>query len=340
MDTPARATITFVIPVFRNRGTIQATYDQIVAMLAESWPGFDHQFVLVDDGSDDGSLEEMLALRSHDPRVECLSFSRNFGQVPAIVAGLRESRGDAVVILSADLQDPVRLIADMIARWREGSQVVVCYRVAREDTLAARVTSKFFYSLIKITNPKMPTGGFDFVLLDRQPARVMAELKDRNRFFQGDILWLGFRTQFIPYERQKRTVGKSQWTLWKKVKYFIDGLISTSYLPIRFMSLLGTLTALAGFVYALVVVYVRLTNAQPFTGYAPLMIVLLIIGGLIMTMLGVIGEYVWRIYDETRARPSYVVRDRFAVPPPGGNGAPAGQDTADVSQGLDGPDRV
>ena len=127
-------------------------------------------------------------------------------------------------------------------------------------------------------------------------------------------------------------MGKSQWTLWKKVKYFIDGLISTSYLPIRFMSLVGTLTALAGFVYALVVVYVRLTNTQPFTGYAPLMIVLLIVGGLIMTMLGVIGEYVWRIYDETRARPSYIVRDRFAVPTPGGNGVPTALDTADVSR--------
>jgi polyisoprenyl-phosphate glycosyltransferase len=309
MDTTT--TLTFVIPVYRNRGTIRATCTQIVEMLRTSLPGVDYQFVLVDDGSDDGSLEEILEARRLDPKVEYLSFSRNFGQVPAIIAGLREARGDAVVILSADLQDPVHLIADMIAAWRAGNQIVVCYRIAREDTAAARFTSWAFYNLIRLSNPRMPSGGFDYILLDRRPAAVLAELRERNRFLQGDVLWLGFRTQFIPYERQRRTVGRSQWTLWKKVKYFIDGLLSTSYLPIRFMSLLGIVTALAGFLYALVVVFLRLTNRQPYIGYAPLMTALLVIGGLIMVMLGIIGEYVWRIYDETRARPSYIIKDRY-----------------------------
>ncbi|MFO0910708.1 MAG: glycosyltransferase family 2 protein [Isosphaeraceae bacterium] len=305
------ATISFVIPVYRNRGTLRATYEQVVEMLRQALPDLGYQFVFIDDGSDDGSLDEILDLRASDPRVTCLNFSRNFGQVPAIVAGLREAGGDAVVILSADLQDPVALIEEMIRQWKAGAQVVVCYRIAREDSFAARITSRIFYRLIRYSVPNMPAGGFDFVLLDRQPARVMAELRDRNRFFQGDVLWLGFRTHFIPYERRKREVGRSQWTFWKKLKYFIDGLISTSYLPIRFMSLVGTLTALAGFAYALLVVYLRLIHETPFQGYAPIMIVLLIVGGLIMTMLGVIGEYVWRIYDETRGRPPYIVRRRF-----------------------------
>lgn len=315
--TTTTLTLTFVIPVFRNRGTVRSTYERIVAMLRASVPEADYQFVLIDDGSDDGSLDEIVALHRDDPKVECLSFSRNFGQVPAIVAGLRAARGDAVVVLSADLQDPVHLIEEMVRAWRDGNQVVVCYRVAREDTLAARLTSWFFYNLIRISNPRMPSGGFDFILLDRHPARVLAGLQERNRFLQGDVLWLGFRTQFIPYERLRRTVGRSQWTLWKKVKYFIDGLLSTSYLPIRFMSLVGTLTAMAGFLYALVVVALRVSNRVPI-GYAPIMVGLMVVGGLIMTMLGIIGEYVWRIYDETRSRPMYIVREQYPGPPPPG----------------------
>lgn len=303
--------VSFVIPVFRNRGTIRATYAQITTMMAESYPDFDYQFVLIDDGSDDGSLEEILALRSEDPRVNALSFSRNFGQVPAIVAGLRVANGDVTVVMSADLQDPVRLIADMIREWLDGNQVVICYRAGREDSFIAEYTSRAFYSLIRISNPRMPSGGFDFVLLDRQPRQILADLRERNRFFQGDILWLGFRTQFIPYHRQRRTVGKSQWTLSKKVKYFIDGLLNTSYLPIRFMSLLGVLTSLSGFIYAAVIIYARLTNHYPFQGWAPLMVIILVLCGIIMTMLGIIGEYIWRIYDESRNRPSYIIRERF-----------------------------
>lgn len=316
--------VTFVIPVYRNRGTIRTTYERVVAMLRESFPGLGYQFVLVDDGSDDGSLDEILEVRRGDPAVEAVALSRNFGQVAATVAGLRHARGDAAVVLSADLQDPVALIADMIREWRAGTQVVVCYRVAREDSPAAVLASKVFYGLVRLSNPAMPSGGFDFVLLDRRPYRVLAALRDRNRFFQGDVLWLGFPTKLIPYERARRTVGRSQWTLSKKLKYFIDGLLNTSYLPIRFMSLIGILTSLSGFLYALVVVYVRLTNRQPYIGYAPVMIVLLCTSGVVMTMLGVIGEYLWRIYDETRARPIYLVREHF--PPrsvfPGAGTAP------------------
>jgi dolichol-phosphate mannosyltransferase len=316
------ARISFVIPVYRNRGSIRSTYAQIVAMLGASYPDFDYQFVFVDDGSDDGSLEEILEIRRDDIRVEALSLSRNFGQVPAIVAGLRKARGDVVVVMSADLQDPVELIADMVHEWQAGSQVVVCHRIAREDSYIAALTSRIFYNLIRLSVPNMPSGGFDYILLDRQPCEVLAQLRDRTRFFQGDVLWLGFRTKFIPYERRSRTIGRSQWTLSKKVKYFIDGLLNTSYLPIRFMSLFGIITALLGFAYALVVVYVRLTEQQPYIGYAPVIIVNLIVGGVIMVMLGVIGEYIWRIYDEARARPLYVVKDRYTS----GEAEPEGAD--------------
>ena len=234
--------------------------------------------------------------------------------------------------MSADLQDPVALIADMINDWRSGTEVVVCYRIAREDTALAAWTSKIFYNLVRLSVPKMPSGGFDFVLLDRQPAQVLASLRDRNRFFQGDVLWLGFSTKFIPYERRKREVGKSQWTISKKVKYFIDGIIDSSYLPIRAMSLLGVLTALAGFLYALVVVVLRVTGRLPYIGYAPIMVSILAIGGLMMTMLGIIGEYLWRIYDETRGRPLYLIRKQYLS---GETEAGARDGDGDCARGMD-----
>jgi dolichol-phosphate mannosyltransferase len=303
--------ISFVIPVFRNEGTVRATYEQIVALMRGQFPEHGYEFVLVDDGSDDGSLAELLAIHRHDPRVKALSLSRNFGQLNAVIAGVRSATGNATVIMSADLQDPVKLIEDMIREWQSGTKIVICYRVSREDSFAARMTSKAFYGLIRLSNPNMPSGGFDYILMDEEPTRIFASLKDRNRFLQGDVLWLGFSTKFIPYHRLRRPIGKSQWTVSKKVKYFIDGLLNTSYLPIRFMSLFGVLTSVAGFLYAIIVITARLTGHMPFIGYAPIMVTLLVLSGIIMTMLGVIGEYVWRIYDEARGRPNYIIKDRF-----------------------------
>jgi len=302
--------ISFVIPVFRNEGSIVPTYNLLRELLDKLQADYD--FVFVNDGSDDGSLTELLQLHNNDRKVKVISFSRNFGQVAAVVAGLKEAAGDAVVVMSADLQEPVALIEDMVSKWQSGNDIVICHRIDREDGIIANTTSRFFYSLMKYANPRMPKGGFDFVLIGRKPLEALNQLDERNRFFQGDILWLGFSTVFLPYSRLKRTVGKSQWTLAKKLKYFVDGLLNTSYIPIRLMSLLGMCFSVFGFLYALVIVYNRFINNTPFIGWAPIMITILIVGGLIMFMLGIIGEYVWRTYDETRKRPLYIIKDKFA----------------------------
>jgi dolichol-phosphate mannosyltransferase len=241
-----------------------------------------------------------------------LSFSRNFGQVPAIIAGMKEVTGAAAVSMSADLQEPIELIENMISKWQSGNEIVIGHRVDREDSFIANKASAVFYSLMKYVNPKMPKGGFDFLLIDQKAIAVFNQIDERNRFFQGDILWLGFSVAFIPYSRLKRTIGKSQWTLSKKLKYFIDGLLNTSYIPIRLMSLLGIIISFFGFLYAIVIAYNRFINNTPFEGWAPIMILILIIGGLIMLMLGIIGEYVWRTYDETRKRPLYIIKDKLA----------------------------
>jgi glycosyltransferase involved in cell wall biosynthesis len=302
--------ISFILPVFRNKGSISITCSLIAELFQTQLPELELEILLVNDGSDDGSWEEIVGLCEQFPYIKGMSFSRNFGQVPAIIAGTQHCTGDAAVIMSADLQDPVSLIADMISAWKEHSEIVICYRIDREDSAVARLTSSIFYRFMKIANPKIPKGGFDFVLLDRKAIDVFAVIDERNRFFQGDILWMGFNIKFIPYKRLKRTIGKSQWSFSKKLKYFIDGSLNTSYLPIRFMSVAGISIALIGFMYALVVIYLRFINDVPFKGYAPILILLLVIGGMIMVMLGIIGEYLWRVYDETRKRPVYLINEK------------------------------
>jgi glycosyltransferase involved in cell wall biosynthesis len=301
--------LSFVIPVFRNAGSIIQTYEKLTALLIPLQ--IEPEFIFVNDGSDDNSIEELLALHDRDSGVKVISFSRNFGQVAAIIAGLKEVSGDAVVIMSADLQEPIELIDEMITKWEAGNEIVIGHRMDREDGFIANKASSIFYKLMKHVNPKMPKGGFDFMLIGKKALLVLNQIDERNRFFQGDILWLGFNTAFIPYTRLKRTIGKSQWTLAKKLKYFIDGLLNTSYVPIRLMSLLGIGFSFFGFIYALIIAYSRFVHKTPFTGWAPIMILILIIGGLIMLMLGIIGEYVWRTYDETRKRPLYIIKDKF-----------------------------
>lgn len=306
--------VSFVIPVFRNAGALWPTYRAITSLLTEM--GYAHEIVFVNDGSDDGSLGELIAIQKSDPSVKVISFSRNFGQVPAIIAGFKASTGDCTLLMSADLQDPIEKAGDMIRHWEQGTEIAICFRADREDGFFARITSAFFYNLIKVAMPKMPKGGFDFLLLDRKAVNQYNTLDERNRFFQGDILWLGFKVTFIPYSRQKRTIGKSQWSLSKKIKYFIDGLLNTSYIPIRVMSGFGLVTALTGFLYAFLIAYNRFFRDVPFSGWAPIMILILIIGGIIMLMLGIIGEYLWRTYDETRKRPVFIIDQTYGFPEP------------------------
>jgi glycosyltransferase involved in cell wall biosynthesis len=304
-------TISFIIPVFRNERSIVMTYDRIIALCQSDLAGYGREFVFVDDGSDDGSLAELLEIRRRDPTVRIISFTRNFGQMAAILAGLKASTGDLVLHLSADLQDPVELIPRMVQQFEAGNEVVVAYRENREDRMTSRLSSRLFYRIIRLSFPEIPPGGFDYVLMARTVVDAFNSIDVRNRFFQGDVLWLGYKTSFIPYTRAKRAFGKSQYTFAKRLKNSLDAILDSSYLPIRFISLVGVLTAFSGFLYAIDIVYARLRHNITFTGWAPIMILILVIGGLLMLMLGIIGEYVWRIYDEVKGKPNYIVRQIY-----------------------------
>jgi polyisoprenyl-phosphate glycosyltransferase len=303
--------ISIVVPVYHNEGSIATTCENVRAVFAEQLAQHEWEIIFVDDGSKDGSLREILELRKTDPRVKAITFTRNFGQMSAMIAGFREASGDAVINISADLQDPVELIPQMVRKWEEGSEIVVCYRTDRGDSLPARLFSRLAYGVLRLSHPQIPRGGFDVVLMDRGAMDVFNAIDVRHRFFQGDVLWSGHRTSFIPYVRLKRTVGRSQYNFAKKLKSFLDAVLDASYLPIRFISLLGLVTAGLGVLYSLTIVYSWLRGETPFSGWAPIMIAILLVGGLIMVMLGVIGEYVWRINEEVRKRPNYVIRDKF-----------------------------
>jgi dolichol-phosphate mannosyltransferase len=303
--------ISFVVAVYHNEGAISKTHDKIQSVFANELTEYDYEIIFVDDGSKDGSLREILNLKEQNPQVKAITFTRNFGQMAAMLAGFKEATGDAIINISADLQDPVELIPQMVDKWRGGSEIVICYRTDRSDNLLAKLFSRLAYGVLRISLPQIPPGGFDFVLMDRKVMDEFNAIDVRHRFFQGDLLWTGYRTSFIPYVRLKRTIGKSQYNIGKKLKNFLDAILDASYLPIRFISLVGLITSALGVLYSVTIVISWLRGETPFTGWAPIMIVVLMVGGLIMVMLGVIGEYVWRINEEVRKRPNYVVRDKF-----------------------------
>ena len=311
---PAGALLSIVVPIYYNEENIPVTWSALRSTL-ENLPGeIDWEVVFVDDGSGDASFDALLALREREPgRIRLVKLSRNFGQVPAILAGLEQARGDCCVVMSADLQDPPELILEMVARWRGGERkIVLANRENREDGLFASMASRIFYRLMRrYAIPNMPEGGFDYFLIDRCVIDIVNRTDEQNSFLQGQVLWTGFEPEVIPYTRRRREIGISRWTLAKKVKYFVDGFVSYSETPIRLITLLGVIVSILSFAYASLILVGKLFWRIPVEGWAPIMIVLLMLGGIQLVMLGVIGEYLWRNNQETRKRPTFVVESTF-----------------------------
>jgi dolichol-phosphate mannosyltransferase len=239
-----------------------------------------------------------------------VKLTRNFGQVSAVWCGYSHSRGQVVVTLSADGQDPAALVNDMLdAHWRDGYEVALCVREERDESKYRVLTSRLFYGLMrKLSFPNMPAGGFDFVSMTRRALRIFLSNREASPFYQGRVLWMGFPPKMIPYRREARRGGKSRWTFGKKLTYLIDGVLSYSFAPLRLMSLIGLFVACGGFLYALLITILRLTDVLPRLGLInPLMVVVLVMGGTQMLMLGIIGEYIWRTLAQSRSRPLYVV---------------------------------
>ena len=308
-----------VIPVYFNEENLAGTMKSLWEEVLTKWPELRAELVFVDDGSGDNSLGELLRLQQAYPRlIRIIRFTRNFGQASALLAGMRFARGRFVVTMSADGQDPPHLINDMLHGHRvENFDIVICMREGRDESLDRVIASKIFYWMIrKLSFPNMPPGGFDFVSMSRRVVDVFLANTEAHYFFQGQILWTGFPTKFIPYTRRRRSAGKSRYTLGKKLTNLIDAALSFSYVPLRLMSLLGIVVAFIGFLYAVDIFFWRLFFEPPVQGWAPLMIVILIMGGIQMLMLGVLGEYLWRTLAQVRQRAPYVIERIYEVPCP------------------------
>lgn len=301
--------ISVVIPVYNNEGSLKILYDRIVSAIKDYNNTFTYELIFINDGSKDSSFDILVNLKNNDYGVTIINFSRNFGQLAGILAGWKYATGDAVVTMSADLQDPPEQITLMLQEWENNHEVVVNYRELRNDGFLASITSRIAYKLFRYSIPNLPPGGFDYALVGRQAMNALNSFTEKYRFPQGDILWVGFNVKFLPYTRLEREHGKSGFTFMRRFGDFMAVFFSVSYFPIRIMSLIGFLTAASGFIFALSIFYAYLIHKTPFEGWAPIMMTLLIVGGLLMIMLGIIGEYIWRIYDEIKHRPNYIIKE-------------------------------
>lgn len=299
-----------VIPVYCNEGSLKLIFETIKEKVIENQKDKSCEVIFVDDGSRDNSFMELLELKNNYPDIiKLVKFVRNFGQLQAIMAGYKIAQGKCIVTISADMQDPPELINDMLDHhFIDGYKVVVCSRESRDESWFRRSTSQIFYNIMKLLSfSNMPSKGFDFVLLSDEVKKIILDNQEANAFFQGQILWTGFDIKFIPYKREKREIGDSMWTFGKKIKYLIDGVMSYSYFPLRAMSVTGLIVSLLGFLYAISIFLGRIFGSVPIQGWAPLMIIVLVLSGIQMLMLGIIGEYLWRTLDQVRGRQSYII---------------------------------
>ena len=302
--------VSLIIPVYFNEANIPHTWNALHGALAELPADHRYEVLFVEDGSGDRSYEKLVELFEAFPdRVRVIKLTRNFGQSSAILAGFHAARGDCCVVMSADLQDPPELIPEMVRRWAGGDRkIVLATRIWREDGAIARWTSHAFYRLMqRYAVPNMPEGGFDFFLVDRCVIDLVNTVEEKNTFLQGQILWTGFEPEVIPYVRRRREIGKSQWTLSKKIKYFVDGFVSYTFAPIRLITLIGLVVSLLSFAYATLIFFAKIFWAIPIYGWAPTMITILMLSGVHLVMLGIIGEYLWRNFHQTRNLPNFVV---------------------------------
>jgi glycosyltransferase involved in cell wall biosynthesis len=304
--------ITFSIaaPVFNEIEIVGEFYkrvEHVMDSLGESW-----ELILVDDGSTDGSTEKILELSEADSRVVPVILARNFGHQIAITAGVDHARGKAVVILDADLQDPPEVIPDLIARWKEGYEVVYAVRAEREgESFFKKVTASLFYRLIyRITDVEIPLDTGDFRLLDRQAADVLRKMRERHRFPRGMAAWIGFRQIGVPYKRAARFAGETKYPFKKMLRLALDAITGFSYFPLQLATYFGFICAGISALAIPVVIVLRLTGYQAFLGQATTLISVLFLGGVQLISLGIVGEYLGRIYSEVKGRPLYIAREQ------------------------------
>ncbi|AYE51500.1 glycosyltransferase family 2 protein [Priestia megaterium] len=304
-----------VVPVYNEEEVIHETYRRLTEVMRSTKEAY--ELLFVNDGSRDRTAEIIKEYSEQDPAVVLLDFARNFGHQIAITAGMDYARGEAVVVIDADLQDPPELILEMIEKWKQGFDVVYAKRTKRKgETYFKKQTAAMFYRFLRaMTDIDIPLDTGDFRLLDRKVCNQMNSIQEKNRFVRGLVSWVGFKQIAVEYERDERLAGESKYPLKKMLKLSMDGITSFSYKPLKLASYAGVTLSGIGFIYLLVVLYLKLFTDSTITGWSSLIVIQLFFSGIILIILGMIGEYIGRIYDETKNRPLYIVREKYQFEP-------------------------
>lgn len=303
--------LSIVVPVYNEALNIDRFFQRLNTVLDSL--SMHYEIICVNDGSTDGTLERLIGYHQRNPLTKILSLSRNFGKEIALSAGIDYAQGKAVIPIDADLQDPPELIKELIGKWREGFDVVYATRRTRQDeSWVKRMTANLFYRTVNyLTEIPIPHNTGDFRLLDRRVVDLLSKLPERTRFMKGLFSWVGFKQTAILYDREGRHAGKTKWNYWGLWNFAIDGITSFSSLPLRVWSYIGLVISLAAFIYAVILIFRTLVAGVDVPGYASLMVVILFLGGIQLIGLGIIGEYLGRVYNEVKERPLYLVRDCY-----------------------------
>lgn len=300
--------LSIVIPIYYNEDTLQMCYEDLKQKVLEKLESY--ELILVDDGSKDNSWNVMKEIAKTDKNIKLVKLSRNFGSHAACFAGMSMCTGDCVTIKAADLQEPSELILSMYESWKKGNRVVLAVRSDREEGFRQKLFANIYYWIVrKFVISSMPKGGFDCYLIDRKVIETLKALNETNSAITLQILWTGFQTDIVYYVRKAREIGKSKWTLAKKIKLVVDSLVSFSFVPIRFMSMVGVVFFVGSILWGIILMIMKLFGSVPVQGWTTLMIIMLFSSGLIMFTLGILGEYIWRSMDAARNRPVYIIEE-------------------------------
>ncbi len=305
--------LSLVVPAFNEADMIDIFCDRTIPILSAIDESF--EVIFVNDGSGDATGENVRKLHQTDPRIKLIDLSRNFGKEVAMTAGLDLSSGEVVVVMDADLQDPPELIPEMLEKWREGFDTVYATRTVREgETFVKKSTAHVFYRLLRyVTKINVPANTGDFRLMNRRTVDALKLLKEHHRFMKGVFAWVGFKQTHIYYHRKPRAAGSTKWDYWRLWNFAIEGITSFSYGPLKISSYLGFLVAFFAFCYALFLIVRTLILGIDVPGYASIMVVLLFTSGIQLVFLGILGEYIGRMFDETKKRPLYLIQDLVGV---------------------------
>jgi len=302
-----------IIPVYNEEKVIGETYNRLKATLDST--SVPYELIFIDDGSRDSSKDIIKTLCQKDQKVKLIAFSRNFGHQTAISAGLDHASGKALIIIDADLQDPPSVILEMIKKWKEGYEVVYGQRTGRKgEGIFKKMTAAVFYRLFKsLSQYDMPLNAGDFRLIDLKVAEALKSFREKNRYLRGLISWLGFKQTKVEYVREERFAGQTKYSLSKMLKLSWDAITSFSYIPLRLAAYLGFLVSGLSFIYLLVVIYQALFTNTTVPGWASLIAINLLFNGIVLIILGIFGEYLGRIYEETKNRPLYIISDKIGL---------------------------